>query len=554
MVIRGGYGISHAPLTGNNRLPNPDFGGFQAVSTLANGSAGAVDATQPVRLSGNPPNLPRSTFEQALSDTFGLTPDGLITLNSLGVPGFAFPGPDSGAVPYIQNWNVSLSFQLFKNTVIEFAYVGNKGTHLFMPFVNVNPRDIDFVELLEGSNIPAENTFADPLGRKNALGATIAIQRNSITAPFLGFNTLNRFYDSSANSIYHAGYVEIRRRFSDGLTFTANYTYGKSIDDASDSSPDVRVLTTGTTLGQVFYGAPRSGDRAVSAFDLKHNFNSTFVWEIPVGHRRWLLKDSPGWVDSFVGGWNVSGIFRLQGGQPYTPFITDTNRLGGTNRSVRLDIVPGVPLKNPLWSRDCPIGAGCEPYVNPAAFMRPIKGQLGDSPRTISLRSPTQPYFDFSIQKNFPMPFIGGEGKRRINFRVDFLNAFNTPVFRYNNTGNTPFGFGTFPTETPVTLAEYNAWAKFNGKPNATGANDPALLAVQNLTVGARLPTGALPLDYFHIRVPEGFATADPNSFDITTDQGLKLYRLRQTYDSNFGTLFPVNNPRYIQFGIRLFF
>jgi len=554
MVIRGGYGISHAPLTGNNRLPNPDFGGFQAVSTLANGSAGAVDATQPVRLSGNPPNLPRSTFEQALSDTFGLTPDGLITLNSLGVPGFAFPGPDSGAVPYIQNWNVSLSFQLFKNTVIEFAYVGNKGTHLFMPFVNVNPRDIDFVELLEGSNIPAENTFADPLGRKNALGATIAIQRNSITAPFLGFNTLNRFYESSANSIYHAGYVEIRRRFSDGLTFTANYTYGKSIDDASDSSPDVRVLTTGTTLGQVFYGAPRSGDRAVSAFDLKHNFNSTFVWEIPVGHRRWLLKDSPGWVDSFVGGWNVSGIFRLQGGQPYTPFITDTNRLGGTNRSVRLDIVPGVPLKNPLWSRDCPIGAGCEPYVNPAAFMRPIKGQLGDSPRTISLRSPTQPYFDFSIQKNFPMPFIGGEGKRRINFRVDFLNAFNTPVFRYNNTGNTPFGFGTFPTETPVTLAEYNAWAKFNGKPNATGANDPALLAVQNLTVGARLPTGALPLDYFHIRVPEGFATADPNSFDITTDQGLKLYRLRQTYDSNFGTLFPVNNPRYIQFGIRLFF
>jgi len=313
-------------------------------------------------------------------------------------------------------------------------------------------------------------------------------------------------------------------------------------------------LTTGTTLGQVFYGAPRSGDRAVSAFDLKHNFNSTFVWEIPVGHRRWLLKDSPGWIDSFVGGWNVSGIFRLQGGQPYTPFITDTNRLGGTNRSVRLDIVPGVPLKNPLWSRDCPIGAGCEPYVNPAAFMRPIKGQLGDSPRTISLRSPTQPYFDFSIQKNFPMPFIGGEGKRRINFRVDFLNAFNTPVFRYNNTGNTPFGFGTFPTETPVTLAEYNAWAKFNGKPNATGANDPALLAVQNLTVGARLPTGALPLDYFHIRVPEGFATADPNSFDITTDQGLKLYRLRQTYDSNFGTLFPVNNPRYIQFGIRLFF
>ena len=556
MVIRGGYGISHAPLTGNNRLPNPDFGGFQPVpTTIATGaSSGTADPSQPVRLSGNAPALPSLTLQQALINTFGMTPDGIIGLGSLGVPGFASPGADSGKIPYIQNWNVSMSFQLSRNTVIEIAYVGNKGTHLFMPFVNVNPRDVAFTELLEGSNINAETTFNDPLGRRNATGSLIGVQRNSLTSPFFGFNTLNKFWDSSANSIYHAGYVEVRRRFSAGLSFTANYTYGKSIDDSSDSSPDVRVLTTGTTLGQVFYGAPRSGDRAVSAFDLGQNFNSTFVWEIPVGHKRWLLKDSSNWLDAIVGGWGVSGIFRVQGGQPYTPFITDTNRLGGTNRSVRMDIVPGVPLKNPLWSRDCPIGAGCEPYVNPAAFMRPVKGQLGNSARTISLRAPMQQYFDFSIQKSFPMPFIGGEGKRKINFRVDFLNAFNNPVFRYNNTGNTPFGFGQLPNENPISLAEYNAWAAFNGKPNATGTADPLFVGVQNLTVNARLATGALPVDYFHVQLPQGFATRNMNSFDITTDQGLRLFRLRQTYDSNFGTLFETQNPRYIQFGIRLFF
>jgi len=598
MVIRGGFGISHAPLTGNNRLPNPDFGGFQAVPTVLTtgaaptagcpilptpcASSGTNDFSQPIRLSGNPPALPSISFQQALTNTFGMTPDGLISLNSLGVPGFAYPGPDSGAVPYTQNWNVSMSFQLTRNTVVEVAYVGNKGTHLFMPFVNLNPRDLNFVELLEGSNINAESTFSDPLSRKNALGSVLTVQKNSVTSPFFGFNTLNKFWDSSANSIYHAGYVEVRRRFSAGLSFTANYTYGKSIDDASDSSPDVRVLTSGTTLGQVFYGAPRSGDRAISAFDLGQNFNSTFIWDIPIGHKRWLLKDTPNWVDAIIGGWGVSGIFRLQGGQPYTPFITDTNRLGGTNRSVRMDLVPGVPLKNPNWSRDCPIGAGCEPYVNPAAFMRPVKGELGDSGRTISLRAPTQQYFDFSIQKTFPMPFIGGEGKRKINFRVDFLNAFNNPVFRYNNTGNTPFGFGTFPTEfngnecisdpsLPLTscptvatqqrasvlsTTEYDAWAALNGKPlSNTSAGLAQLGAIRNtINTQARLSTGALPLDFFHLPVPQGFATMNPNSFDITTVNGFRLYCVRQTYDTNFGTLFETQNPRYIQFGIRLFF
>ena len=581
MVIRGGYGISHAPLTGNNRLPNPDFGGFQAVSTSATGSNGTLNLTQPVSLSTNPPSLPRRTLQEALAASFGMTPDGLIELNSLGVPGFAtLVSSGSKSIPYTQNWNVSLSLELMKNTALEVAYVGNKGTHLFMPLVNINPRNVDFVDLLEASNISAENTFTDPLGRRNALGSTLSIQRNSITSPFFGFNVLERFFDPSANSVYHAGYVEVRRRFSEGLSFTANYTYAKAIDDSSDASPDVRVLTTGHTSGQVYYGAPRSGDRAESAFSLRHNFNTTFVWDLPFGRKKWLLSDAPGWVDGIVGGWTVSGVFRLQGGQPYTPFVTDTNRLGGTNRNVRLDIVPGVPLRNPLYSSSCSIGSGCEPYLNPAAFMRPIKGQLGNSPRTVSLHSPLQRYFDFSLQKTFPMPWIGGEGKRRINFRVDLLNAFNSPVFRFNNTGNTPFGFGTFPTEfngnecisdpslplsscsgaanqrpTVISEADFNAWATANGQPTVSMPGGRTLLGEIRTNANAvRLPSGALPLDFFHVQVPQGFATSSPFSYNITTLQGYKLYRLRQTYDPNFGTLFAVNNPRYIQFGIRLFF
>jgi len=547
LVIRGGYGISHATLTGNNRAPNPDLGGFTGVSTVAAGStAGSTaDPGQPVRLTGNPPASGAGT---PLNTLLGTTAEGLVFLNSIGVPGVADARAGSGKVPYSQNWNLSASFELFKNTVIEVAYAGNKGTHLYMPPVNINPRDIDFVESLEAANINAETTFADPLGRRNLLGAVVTIQRNSVTSPYFGFGVLSRYFDPSANSIRHAGYISLIRRVGRGFTFTANYTFAKSIDDASDSSPDVRVLTTGTTLGQVSYGAPRSGDRAVSAFDVRHNASGTFIWDLPVGRGRQFLKNAPALVNGLVGGWSFSGKILLQGGTPALPFITDTNRLGGVNRTVRLDIVPGVPLKNPLWNRNCPVGANCEPYLNPAAFMRPAKGSLGSSPRTVNLRGPMQEYFDFAIMKSFPLPFIGGEGRRTIQFRVDLLNAFNHPNFRLNNTGNTPAGFGGIPGETNVTAAELTSWLAANPGRTATLAEVNALL------IASRLPSGAIPLGFYHVQLPQGFATRTANSFDITTLQGLKLYRLRQAYDANFGTLGAVTNPRYIQIGVKVNF
>jgi len=231
------------------------------------------------------------------------------------------------------------------------------------------------------------------------------------------------------------------------------------------------------------------------------------------------------------------------------PIITDTNRLGGVNRSIRPDIVPGVPILNPRYSYDnCSVGNVCEPYINPAAFMRPAKGSLGNAPRTLDVRAPMQEYFDFSVQKSFGFPF-DGDSHRKINFRVDLINAFNHPNLRYTNTGNTPPAFGGLPNEALLAQADINAWNSFSAGRSAT------LAQVNNLIVNSRLTSGALPLDFFHIQLPEGFATTNANAFDITTLQGLKLYRLRQAYDTNFGALNAAfSQPRYIQFGVRIFF
>jgi hypothetical protein len=611
LVIRGGFGLSHAPINGNNRSASPDFGGFTTASTLGptttatNASSGGVDNTSPIRFTGNNALQGSST---PLNILLGTDSNGLVFNKSLAIPGIAvdFSDPTVGKVPYAENWNIALQWEVWKNSTIEIAYVGNRGVDLYTPQINISNRNVSAISTLTANNISPTTAVNDPLGRTSLLNATITESIASLYSTYMGFDPLNKFYNAQSSSMRHAGYIDFRRRLSRGLNVTANYTYAKSIDNSSDASPDVRILTTGHVTGQVALGGSLAGDKALSAFDVRHTITGTFTYDLPFGKGRSYFKSSPWYIDGPLGGWSLAGVVRFASGNPYQPFLTDPNQLGGANlnRVVRPDIVSGVPLKNPLWSPKCRAGSaggasggGCEPYLNPAAFMRPVKGTLGDAPRTLSLTGPWKQYLDLSVQKDFPMPWIGGEGKRRINFRVDALNVLNHPVFFWNNLGNTPFGMGTFPTEfngneclsdpsLPLTscptvatqqrssvlsTADYDAWATFNGRPLSNTPAGAALLGQIRANANAvRLPpragttSGALPDSFYHVVLPQGFATSNALSYDITTLAGYKLYRIRQTYDGNFGTLTnpqlqignpsPANSQRYLQFGIRLIF
>ena len=119
---------------------------------------------------------------------------------------------------------------------------------------------------MESQGIDVTGNIADPLARTNLQGSVITISRASVFTTYLGFDPLNKYFDPSATSIRHAGYIDVRRRVTRGLTFTANYTYAKGIDTASDASPDIRVLSTGQARGQVSLGAPLSLDRAISTY------------------------------------------------------------------------------------------------------------------------------------------------------------------------------------------------------------------------------------------------------------------------------------------------
>jgi hypothetical protein len=307
----------------------------------------------------------------------------------------------------------------------------------------------------------------------------------------------------------------------------------------------------GQVDGQVAFGGSRLNDRSVSTYDQRHLVNGTVIYDLPFGRGRRFGAHTNRALDMAAGGWTVTSIVRMTSGFPYIPVLADANLLGDLTHTARPNVTAGVPLLNPLYDRNCPTGASCQPYINPAAFSRPALGQLGTAPRTLDgARGPWGRYFDLSVQKNFRI----GE-KRRLQFRVDALNAFNHPVFRVfpNNAGGTDFM--NVPSTAALTGADYDTWARANSQPLSTTAGGAALISQINAMVNAQKnAAGVLPVNFFSVALPQNFFGLQPQNFDITTVNGFKLFRLRQTYNTAFGDLYQSGQSRYIQFGVKLYF
>jgi hypothetical protein len=542
LAIRGGYGLSHSPLNGQNRQPLPSFA---APATTFGVNSGQTVPGFAMRLSSNPPNDPVIGWNQVLN----VPSDGIVWDNSINYLNSGFAVSGNMRTPYAQNWNTTISYQFSGRDTIELAYVGNKGTHLFLPKTNENSTSLSLSNALVANNVSPTSTVNDPLGRLGSNGRVITVQQGTLGSKYLGFLNLYTWWNSAGDSIRHAAYVNYIHRMRGGLTLTSNYTFGKSIDDASDASPETNTLSTPTTIGggSSNFGGSRSLDRSVSTFDVKHSFVTQAMYDLPFARRK------------FYGGWSVSGISRIRTGTPFMPTLRDNNGLGdngsGSEYSIRPNMAPGVSVVNPLWQSGCPTTNLCEPYLNPAAFERPPLGQLGNAPRTIDgARGPLQRYLDLSAQKTFSFK----EGRVRAQLRTDFLNAFNHPTFGVssgyggsNNWNNTT----SQPSTAPITASQYDGWARANNQPlSNTQPGAAQLTQIQGFVTGSRNAKGALPSDFFTIPVPQGFATANSNSFDIRTPNGYKLWVLSQNYSTSFGTLNVKSIARYVQFGLKLYF
>jgi len=567
LVVRGGWGITHSPVTGQGSSPNPNFAAStQSYNYLANN--GQANPAYAMRLSSNPPAFTAVSPDALIGIPAG---SGLVTTNSLAYQGIGWVVDPNTTVPYVMNWNLTTGWQLDKHTVLELGYMGTKGTHLFTPAENLNEFPFALTSAYTATGVDPQSTIADPLGRKSLAGAVISVPRGSLGSTYLGFNNLLNYLDSSADSIRHAGYAYITRRLDHGLHLSGSYTYAKSIDDASDSGASAASGGTGggsfnfggNSGGQARLGAPRSLDRSVSTFDIRHQISTTFSYELPFGPGRSIWNQPPKFLRQVIGGWTLTGLGRITSSYPFQALIGDNNGLdqGGSTGYIRAILNPGVSVLNPLYNSDCPIQQTCQPYVNPAAFIRPPYGTLGDGPRTYDgIRGPMKKYLNMSMQK-YIYPFAH-DSRKQIQLRIDAINVFNHPNFVWNSDagGGTAFRGSKLASQTSIstiTTAEYNTWAQFNGQPlQSTTAGNAIYQQILSMVTANRIPgTSVLPPNFFSVPVPAGFEQMNPLSFDIRTLDGYRLYRLDQTWDTRFGTLSTTGEQsRLIQFSARFTF
>jgi hypothetical protein len=346
------------------------------------------------------------------------------------------PNPDSGLGQgvfgversqksgYAQQWNLSLQKTFGKDWSLEVGYLGSKLTNLGVPDVNLN--QLTAAQLaLAGLTTLVPNPYFGQIPASSSLGgATIA--RQQLLRPYPRFTTVALYRNNVGHSTYHSIQSRLERRFADGLTFTAAYTFSRLIDDAG-AVFDAAILTGPAASFQAADSYNRRLEKDHSTGSIPNVFAGSFVWELPVGTgRAWNLT---GWRNTLAGGWQLAGILRLQSGSPLA--VTQATNLNafagfGTQRPNRATD-PTLPADERSTAR----------WFNTAAFTQAGQGVLGTSSRN-PVVGPGYDALDVMLGKTFAIT-----ERVRTEFRAEAFNVTNTPPLTAPNTSFGTAAFGT---------------------------------------------------------------------------------------------------------------
>lgn len=122
----------------------------------------------------------------------------------------------------------------------------------------------------------------------------------------------------------------------------------------SGVTQDASVATffANRTDGQAKFGAPKSWDRSVSTFDVKHSLAATFAWDLPFGRGGSILSNPPKLLGLIIEGWKLSGTGRVRSAYPFIVALQDNNYYDATSGGAfRPNLVPSVPSKPVMLSR-----------------------------------------------------------------------------------------------------------------------------------------------------------------------------------------------------------
>ncbi|QQS42730.1 MAG: carboxypeptidase regulatory-like domain-containing protein [Acidobacteriota bacterium] len=369
--------------------------------------------------------------------------------------------------PTHYQWNLSYGRSLPKGAYFEASYIGRSARNLFAT------RDVmalnNLIDPISGmdwytaagmlhdlrladtpnANVPTipyfENLFPSAVGLFGAPGTTATQGIYNLISRVDGFDILdwtfvqlliddldipNAFFHpqyaafsafgTTAYSDYHGGSFSLRQRLGNTLSYDVNYTFSKSIDNASG-------LQTGTSYGSQFIlNALRPDDnRAVSDFDTKHVVNANFLFNLPVGRNQAWFSDMSGIADVLFGGWQLAGVYRWNTGQPLiSPF---DQAQWATNWNVQSSGVRRTPLTatNPRDTQNA--------FADPqSVFNNYRNARPGETGERNVLRLPGYQALDLGLTKNFTMPW---NENHKFQFRWEVFNVTNVQYLGLDAAG-----------------------------------------------------------------------------------------------------------------------
>jgi Carboxypeptidase regulatory-like domain/TonB dependent receptor len=421
MVVRAGYAMTNTPPIANNFGYDAFTFGYSATVNLpamGNPHDPAFYLSQPFPSLSTP--LPNTDLSSAEGNQVFTT------------------ARDANRPGYVQNYNFTIQYELPGQTVLEVAYVGNKGTRLWgggegyggfteldaLPSSMLARGDIlndsvsDHPQYIPYANFDTGNTVSQAL------------------LPYPQYFGVEEVFPYNTNSNYNSFQVTVTRHLTKGLGFLAAYTWSKAIGYVDQNGP-----ATYYAAAQDYYN--RGLERSVTSFNLPQNFKLTWVWDTPFGKgRRWDLGR---WLNPVLGGWQLSAIHNYQSGMPVAVSESGLNIPPGFAFGIRPDVITGVPLTVGSASQKVDVQEPTQ-WLNPAAFAlspqtsagTPLR--VGTAPRFFpTLRGPATLSEDFRIAKRFT---IHKEGQY-FEIGAVMLNALKRTHATINDNTVGDEGFGT---------------------------------------------------------------------------------------------------------------
>lgn len=281
--------------------------------------------------------------------------------------------------PETQQWSLGMQREIFRNAVVDVAYVGTKGDFL------IRRRNINFQQ-------PADIVR---VGTANA----------GQLRPYLGYGAIT-YIETSARSRYHGLLSSLNYRLSNSFTLTMAYTFSKNLTDATNDRDAVddpqNPFDTRTEYAEARTSRP-------------HIFSASYVYELP-----WFSKSTNSAKRLLLGGYQISGITNFESGAPI-PRVAVSDTLSGQRGNYPNRISdPGAGLAGTIDPRTS------LPFIfDPNAFVANAVGTYGNAGRAFA-RLPGRNQTNLSLVKNI---YFNSERNFYLQLRAEGFNVFNHTQF-----------------------------------------------------------------------------------------------------------------------------